>query len=234
MIVTRREAHRIARGKKQQHRIRWDQATPRVGKLLPITFRRPNPDLGYQPDGSPRLEPILACRVRIVHVRSQQLQHASERDAQAEGYRSTYELAEAWGHPQEPVQTQIIEFEVDHSERPRYLSLGVIAGRTGDYVEHTARALPHEGEAVPGDYQDELVKAASKRDVWRELDRRAARRALAPEDELEALIAEARERHVDIRNDVRAVRRWWDNPRARDEQIDVIRRKIETPLRAVA
>jgi hypothetical protein len=230
VIVSRREAARIEGGRKIQHRVPRHRRRVEVGETIPITTRVPNAGLGYV-NGEPKLEPTLVCRVRVVAVAEQAVQAASEADAKAEGYRHRRELLEAWdtGSGDRPLPTWVFRFDVIREERPRFLAR-VVAGRVADYVDNPARGcLPDEPEAV-----DEatvrrfsLVGRARHRD--RERERREIRAKLDFDGQVRALAAEARARHIDVRDELRAIERW-NNPEARERQLDRLRRKVESPL----
>lgn len=214
-------------GRKGQHRIAWRRRPPQQDAIIPITHRELNPALGYQRDGSPRTEAIRNCRVRVLSVGIQTLAEATGDDARREGYSGLAELLAAWGDPERPeaVRTWVIRWEVVPEEVRRYLSREVVAGRQGDYTEVQARGLPREPEAVDSDTLERYARDARERAEERDLDHRRKLEELPLERELKVLEAEARNRHIDVRDEVRALRRWTD-PAARERQLERLRSKV--------
>lgn len=231
MIVTAQEARRIASGRKTEHRIRRTRRPPDIGAVIPISYRTPNTFLGYEPDGTPRTETKLACRVRVDYVRPGELHEVTKDDARLEGYRSVALLMAAWGDPEDETRVWIIGFTVLAEDRPRLMTptSRIIAGRQGDYVDTPARAMRDEPEAVDEATVNRFVHEARDKEWERERLRRAERGELSFDEQVAAFTAEARRRHIDIRDELRAIRRWGD-PIVCRKQLDSIRRKLEHPI----
>lgn len=191
-----------------------------------MTYREPNPHLGVTAQGEQRLDSVRACFIRILDVREGYLDEASEQDAKAEGYRSFYELLAVWGRPRHRIPVWVVRFVADRTHRPRLLTSRVIAGRQGAYVEVPARAMTDEPEAVDEATQKVLTAQAHERDRVRFAMARDERSTLAFEQQLPLLVAEARARHIDVRDEIRAILRWSD-PAAKQRQLERIREKLE-------
>jgi hypothetical protein len=231
VIVDRRDARRIFEGRKVQHRVLRDRKCPLVGESVPISFREPNPSMGYEEDGTPKLEAVRICHINVLERWETTLYGATNPDAEAEGYKDRDELIAEWGSPGFDLDVWVFRFELDPRHRPRLLSSGIIAGRQGAYVESRMRALPDEPEAVDFFAQEEITAAAHDRARAAEERRREERSSLSFHDQLAELEAEARARYVDIRSELRAIERWG-NAAAQKQQLERIRQKLETPLAA--
>jgi hypothetical protein len=224
LIVSQREANRIYSGRKTQHRLPRDRRAPSPESNIPISYRAPNPALGYNRDGTPKEAVLLACRVVILERWESRLYAATEQDAKEEGFKNWADMIEAWGGEDQPVW--VVRFRLDTAHRPRLLASRVVAGRQGAYTDNPARALPDEPEAVDPFFQDRITAEARSRDREREQARHADVRSLPFEVQLAVLTREARARHIDIRSELRAIQRWT-NPRAREAQLERIRKKLD-------
>lgn len=182
---------------------------------MPVSYRQACPALG--PD---RTETFRACRIQIMVVVEADNADASEADARAEGYASLEELHAA--HPLEQ-RSWVIRFGVIHDE-VRLLTRDIIPGKQGPYTDVHANAMD-ELEAVDDDYLDLFAKRARDREYERQQERRRALGELSFDEELDILTREARERHIDIRDELRAIRRWADHT-ARKLQLTRIRTKL--------
>lgn len=232
MILTRAEAQRVSGGRKTQHRIRRGRAVPDIGSLIPISYWAENPALGYRPDGSPKREAVRACRVRLISFWPSTPAEATGDDARAEGLQHRNQILAAWGQDRE-ANLWVLRWELHLEEIPRYLSRGVVAGRQGDYTQSFTRAYPGELEAVDADTLERFSRTAREAHQERSHERRRAIEALPLEAEMAALAAEAKARHIDIRDEARAFRRWQD-PEARRRQVLSVRAKLAIPLPASA
>jgi hypothetical protein len=229
VIVSEREAKRIFEGRKRQHRLPLHRRAPEPGNLIPVTFRRPNEALGYDAYGHPREEPIRACHIRITERWETAVGKVTASDLVDEGFRDIDEYRDFW--PNMSVHVWVIRFHVEQRDEARLLSARVVAGRQGSYVTNVARALPDEPEAVDPFTQQQFSDAARERDLQRELERRDLRNRLPFALRLRAAELEARRRHIDIRDELRAINRWSD-PKAREKQLTRIVSKLDTPVAA--
>jgi hypothetical protein len=221
VIVSQKDARRIAEGRKTQLRLPIARRAPDPGRVVPITF--------YEPvEFSHRMIPVRACYISILEKWQTRLYHVTEDEARGCGYHDRAEMLDAWDRKDQAVWA--IKFELDGTHRPRLLADQVIAGRQGAYVDNPARAMRgNPGEAVDPFTQRRLSDEARQRTrehrkaMWRE-------RAEQPFDvQLRGLVMEARSRHIDIRDELRAIERWQD-PDAKWKQLDRIREKVEHPL----
>lgn len=227
MIVSAREARAIARGAKCQHRLPRARRAPEVGRTVPISFRHANEALGYDAYGQPRTELERVCEIEVCERFMVTCGVVSADDIEAEGYRDLDDFQDFW--PRQTELVWVIRFTVRHSEPVRLLSGRVIAGRQGDYVSHGYRALRDELPAVDVFTQEEFSRQGRARDIMRELDRRDRRNELPFAVRLRALETEARRRHIDIRDELRAIRRW-SNRKAQERQLELIAHKLDHPL----
>lgn len=232
MIFTRREAVRIRGGRKTQHRFPRSRSAPTPLASLPVSVREANPARGYDAEGQPRVDCLRYCRVQVLSVAPSTLFAATERDAQIEGYRSRDHLLEEWGRGGD-VDVWVMRFRLDTDTGRRFLSQRVVAGTQGDYVDNPARSLRDEPEAV----DEDTLSVYALRNRERHEEHRAGERdavlALDFDSRLRVLVNEARARHVDIRDELRAIQRWTE-PVARERQLERIQGKLSYPLHAVA
>lgn len=191
---------------------------------VPITYREPNPALGYEKDGSPKEDTIRVCHVRVVERWETTIDAASEEDILAEGYSDREDYEADWGFLPQDTPVWVVRFELDPRDYPRLLSSGIIAGRQGPYVEHTARALPDEPEAVDEFTQSWITAEAGSRDREHIREARSIRADLPIEDQIMALAAEARARYVDVRDEMRVIDRY---PHRKAEMVARMRDKLE-------
>jgi len=226
LIVSSRDAKRIADGRKVQHRVSRSLRAPLPEVTVPITYREPNEALGFTSEGLPRSEPIRACRVLVTARWTTTLATLTDSDAEAEGYTDADELRLELGEPPAETKFWVIRFCLDETHIPRLLTSAVVAGRQGAYVDHPMRALPDEPEAVDSVTQTQLTEAAHYRDAEFRERRWNAIRLLSFDMQLHLLRKEAWRRHIDIRDELRAIDRWR-NDRAREKQLEAIRRKLE-------
>lgn len=224
MIVTGRESRRITEGRKVQHRLPRSRVCPEIEAVVPISIREPNEALGYDPFGRPRTETKVQCYVRVCARRMETVSAVRPEDITAEGYPHFDDFCAEWPEPTE--LTWVMVFELEPIHLPRLLTSRVIAGRQGNYVTNAYRALPDEPEAIDPFTQREFSRAGRERDFLRLQERRSIRAKLPFEVRLRALVAEARERHIDIRSELRAIKRWRD-PKARERQLIRIQEKLE-------
>ena len=121
----------------------------------------------------------------------------------------------------------VLSFDVDHSYIPRYLSLTFVAGRQGDYTENAARCLdPEAGEAVGVEELARYAREARLRHETRIHGAREAWKNLTVPEQIELLKAEARARHIDVRDQVRQIRRYADRRDIVNRQLARIREKL--------
>lgn len=193
MIVDRAEAERIYTHRENELVIPKGRRVPGMNSVVPIGYREPNPALGYDAFGEPRRQVIRVCYIIVLEV---------------------------WWDEEE--RGTKIRFVMDPRHKPRLLSSAILAGRQGAYVDHPARALSDEPEAVDPFFQDRLTREARERDELREANRRQARNDLPFGDQLILLESEARSRYVDIRSELRAARRF-----RKPAQLIAIRRKLD-------
>lgn len=189
--------------------------------MVPITFHE-----GVE--FSHRTIPVRACYIVVLAKWRTRLYHVTDDEARECGWHDRGEMLDAWDRKDQVVWA--VKFKLDETHRPRLLSDRVIAGRQGNYVDNRKRALPDEPEAVDQLTERWLVKQARERfcehrkAMWRE-------RAELPFDEqLWGLSIEARSRHIDIRDELRAIERWRNAPAARATQLARIRAKLEHPV----
>lgn len=222
VILTRQEARRVRGGRKTEHRIARSRVAP-TAPVIPITYHEANPALGYTRAGEPRTNCVRECYVRVLGIAEGRISDATEADARAEGYACLADLLERWEDPR--ARVWIISWEVDPSHRPRYLSRTVIAGKQSDYVDVPTRALD-DLEAVDEVTLARITRKAREREADRASERRAQRDALSFDAQIAACTVEARERYIDIRSELRAIKRWTE-PAARRKQLDSIKRKLD-------
>lgn len=91
--------------------------------------------------------------------------------------------------------------------------------------------MREEPEAVDRETQTYLTTCARLRDERRYEQEIESRRRDSFAGQVEAYEALARARHIDIRSELRAIRRWRD-PAARVKQLERIRLKVDPPLAA--
>lgn len=219
------EARRIAGGRKVQHRFPRSRAVPDPLAILPVTFSEPAPALGFQENGEPREASVRACYIRVLGIREGTLGDATDQDARAEGWRSRVELMDAWDWAPGMTPVWVMTFEVDRTDRPRWLSRAVVAGRQGAYVDNPYRALPDEGEAVDDATLERLTAEARERDAMRAARARQALRQAPLAVQVRTYEREARARHIDIRDELRALRRWKQKS-AQERQLERIRARL--------
>lgn len=215
MVITQREARRILAGRKVQMRLARKRKPPEVGSTMPIGYRRPCEALHG------RMEVVRLCRVMVLAVSEAHVSEATAEDAKDEGYRSLDELlAEHSG------RTWVVQIEKIVEETPRFLSRKVIAGRQGGYTDDPRLALDDEPEAVDEVFQQVLATRAREREA-RRARRYAAELSRMPIDDQVAVLSNiARSRHVDVRDELRAIGRWVHNPPARMVQLTKLRAKL--------
>lgn len=214
MVTTQREARRILAGRKVQLRLAGSRKPPAVGATIPIGYRRPCEALHG------RMEIVRLCRVRVLSVNEVNVSEATAQDASDEGYRSLEELlAEHSG------QTWVIRIENITGETPRFLTREVIAGRQGGYTDDPRSAMDDEPEAVDELFQEVLTVRARERQArrWREYSDELKRSPV--DDQIMILTSIARDRHIDVRDELRALGRWT-NPAARATQLTKLRIKL--------
>jgi len=204
------------RGRKVQMRLARHRKAPPVGATVPISYRRPCEALGRT-----RSETVRLCWVRVTQVAEQNTSEATAQDAYDEGYRSLEELRDEHSGP-----VWVIRFEAIVTETPRLLAREVIAGRQGGYTEEPGSAMHGEPEAVDEISQDILTDRANERDVRRARKRVATVGLLGIDDQVRVLTELARVRHVDVRSELRAIRRWVGNPSAQRTQLENLRAKL--------
>lgn len=224
MIVSRQDAKRIASGRKMQLRLERHRRAPAPGVAVPVTY--------YEPvEFSHRTIPVRACYIRVLERWATRVYAITESEAEAEGHRDRDEFLDVWGRKDREITA--IRFELDPEHRPRLLTSRIVAGKQGAYVDSPVRAMPDEPEAVDPFTQARITTLAKARDRERERRRRQKRAELPFEEQLEELVREARDRHVDIRSELRAIGRW-KNPDVQMQQLRIIRRKLEFPVALVA
>lgn len=108
----------------------------------------------------------------------------------------------------------------------RFLSRCVVAGRQGDYTDDPHRALPDEPEAVGDDWLRRFAETARITDAARRSARVDQRHLLSEAEQVRVYERLARERHIDVRDELRAYRRWSD-PEARARTLARLRDKVE-------
>jgi hypothetical protein len=108
----------------------------------------------------------------------------------------------------------------------RYLSSVVIAGRQGDYTDDPHRALPDEPEAVSEEWLWRFTTVARAVDAARRQDEIEQRHLLGFDEQVRLYESIARDRHIDVRDDLRAIRRFND-PEARLKALARLREKVE-------
>lgn len=230
MIFSQSEAKRIVAGQKVQHRFPHDRKAPEPVTSIPVSYREPNPALGFR-DGQPRLGTVEACRIVVLHVRAGQLGDVTEADARAEGFQSRRELLAVWGVDEiadelRPVNVWVMRFRLDPTHRARLLSARVIAGHQGDYTENPHRAMQDEPESVDPLTLQAFTDEARARDRARREGRIIEIDEMPFSQQVETCIAEARRRHIDIRSELRAMFRFTD-PAIKARKLDQIRAKLE-------
>ena len=217
MLVTPPVAARIASGRKQQHRIPQHRVAP-ARQRIPISTRRVNVDTGIT-------ETMTVCYVKVLEVVPSIIGEITAAELSLEGYRSREALLSEW--PDERAPVWVLSLELDRTYIPRYLSLGVVAGRQGDYTENARRCLdPEAGEAV-GD--DELLRFAREARLRHEIRIHGARealKALTIREQVDILRAEARARHIDVRDQVRQIERYADREDIVSRQLSRMREKL--------
>jgi hypothetical protein len=228
VIVSRREARAIALGRQTQIRLPLDRVAPKRSATIPITFHFPNSDLGFDTLGEPKLDSRTECYVIVQEVWDAQLHMVTDEEARSEGHRSRVELLRAWRErrPEDgpAVQVRIVRFERDLSHRPRFLTptRSIRAGRVGDYTTSSSRALRGEPEVIDEFTERRLVREATARTEERQESQRWDLAQLPADQRLAAYENVARQRHVDIRDSVRLIRRRPDDDRLVDAQLDRI------------
>lgn len=196
--------------------------------MVPVCIRKPNPALGYDRDGREKTEVVRVCDVTIIRVTLEPLEAATPEDATSEGFRSLDDLLEAYGGVEG--LWHVLSIVLDPALRPRFLSRAVVAGRRGDYTESSARGLIREPEAVDIFTQERISEEAARQAAERKRLMRLAQGRMSPAEEAEALYREARERHIDVRDEMRAVRRWSGNTQAQAIQVKRMRAKLGADL----
>lgn len=226
MLVTKREAHRIAQGRKTTHRIPRSKVPPAGHKTVPVQFRQPNPALGYI-DGEPKLELLTRCYVHITDVAPGHVLDVDHQAALDEGFPTSIDFQKDWeARYGRVVNMWVITFSLDHTYRPRFLSRNVVPGKQSDYVRDPAVALTGEPEAVPEEVLVSYAAEAHRRDRERQAEGRALLRQMGKESRLAALEAEARLRHIDIRNELRVIKRYGDKERVWEHNLALIESKL--------
>ena len=220
MIVSAQDAKRISSGRKTQLRIPRHRRAPECDRVIPITYHEP---VAF----SHRTEPVTLCRVKILQRWESEVFAISESEVEAEGCETRDEFLEQWGRYNFDVW--VLRFELDRRDRPRLLTSRIVAGRQGAYVDNPIRALPDEPEAVDAETLEWITREARYSDRRRERQRREERAELPFDQQLRALEQEAWSRHVCIRSELRAIRRWPD-PEIRQKQLEIIRQKLEPDL----
>jgi len=227
MLLSPRDARRVWAGRKVQHRLPRARTPPDEGRSVPISYRRPCPALGYTREGTPKLETVMACRVIILRVEAADTRDALDADARDEGYHSLADLIAEHGPDG---RVWVIRMIVDESETPRLLSREVVAGRQGDYTDNPHRALLGEMEAVDAATLDLFTAQARERDLERRQERHRELGLMPFQDQVRELASLAKQRRVDVRDELRAIRRWGD-PRVCQPQLDSMRAKLGVSTR---
>lgn len=228
MIVSEQAARRIVGERKTQHRLPRSFVAP-ARQIMPVKVRRTNPHLGYV-DGEPKTELVTVCMVRVMAVDAGFLSQVDEQAAKAEGFKSVDEFLADWEarhdfvKPDRPVW--VVYFELDRTCKPRYLSERVIAGQQGDYVTNPHRALPDEAEAIDEYTLERFVKENKLKDDKRRKLRAVDVAALPVDQQISVLTVEARSRYIDVRDELRAIRRY----RGKDEVIEPKLRALRSRL----
>jgi len=231
VIVLRYEAKRIYEGRKERHRLALHRKPPEPGRVVPITYREPNEALGYTRAGTPRLEANLLCYIRVTSCDREMVSSVTADSITAEGYPHFDDFVDDWPNPD--VLTWVIGFHLEPVHRNRLLSNRIIAGHQGNYVTSSIRALEDAGEAVDPLTQAEYAEQGRERDLARFAAARGERAQLPFELRLASLRDEARRRHIDVRDELRAIERWRD-PAAREKQLAKMRAKLDHPLAPLA
>jgi hypothetical protein len=168
---------------------------------------------------------MTVCYVHVVEVVPSIIGEVTLAEVTLEGYRSRDALLSEW--PDESTPVWVISFQVDPTYIPRYLSLGVVAGRQGDYTENASRCLdPEAGEAVGAGELAAFAREARLRHEVRIHGAREALKGLTIREQVEILKAEAHARHIDIRDQVRQIKRYGDRPDVVERQLSRMRQKL--------
>lgn len=242
MIVTEKEARRIYGGRKTEHRIPRRRVAPARHAAVSVQYRQANPNLGYI-DGEPMVETVTLCRATITDVAEGLLADADDGAAQREGCRSVDELLGIWAASHGPAspgeRVWVLTLELDREQRPRFLSSGVIAGLRGDYTTSGHASVDYEEVVLPGGRRkrvpveavDEFTLDRFARDA-RDRHRDALAMAgsaiaqLEPHQQTRQLAELARRRAIDVRDELRQVRRYGHRPDVVDHQLAQIRARL--------
>jgi hypothetical protein len=218
MLVSTSAATRIARSRQCQHRIPQHRVAPARQQRVPITTRRLNADTLV-------VEAVTVCYVTVIEVVPSIIGEITAAEARLEGYKSRAAFLAEWQDETLPVW--VLSLDVDHAAVPRYLSLGIVAGRQGDYTNNAARSLdPEAGEAVDVEDLAAYAREARLRHETRIHGEREAWKKLTVSEQVELLKAEAHARHVDIRDQLRQIKRYPDRSDIVNRQLTRIREKL--------
>jgi hypothetical protein len=108
----------------------------------------------------------------------------------------------------------------------RYLSRVVVAGRQGDYTDDPHRALPDEPEAVSDEWLARFSSVAHLLDADRRREQIETRHLLGFNEQVRLYESLARDRHIDVRDHLRAIGRFRD-PEAKLKALARLRDAVE-------
>lgn len=170
---------------------------------------KPDEDCRYQTGKAYAVQPGRGrphiARIRITHIRHEQLGDLTYDDARAEGFKTRQDFYDYWtelyGHVDVEQHVWVITFHLDREHKPRLLHKDSTKG----YTSNPAEAVPHEPEAVDGWVTQTYAAENRERyegDREAELQRQQARSLAAKIRETEA---RARKQGIDVQPDLRAL-----------------------------